>query len=230
MSQIVDSHSTPIKQLEQQLGQLSTLLNQRKNGTLPSNTIQNPKKDVHYMEITTRSGKSLPEPKLDSFKQEESIKRDEEPEVDVEIVDDLDLARKVEKRSREKEAAIEVTFPLQQIPRPPPHFPQRLKKKTEDGKLLKFISMFWQLSVNIPLVEALEQMSGYLRFMKDLVTKKRAASFELEYNVHHCRTIAIRSMVQKKEDPGAFTIPCTIGAFEFAKALCDLGASIILCH
>ncbi|XP_070006109.1 uncharacterized protein [Nicotiana sylvestris] len=30
------------------------------------------------------------------------------------------------------------------------------------------------------------------------------------------------------EDPGAFTIPCTIGSEHFAKALCDLGASINL--
>ena len=29
--------------------------------------------------------------------------------------------------------------------------------------------------------------------------------------------------MQKKEDPGAFIIPWTIGLFYFAKALCDLG-------
>ena len=32
--------------------------------------------------------------------------------------------------------------------------------------------------------------------------------------------------MQKKEDPGAFTIPCTIGLLHFAIALCDLGGSI----
>ena len=40
--------------------------------------------------------------------------------------------------------------------------------------------------------------------------------------------IATRSLVLKKEDLGAFTIPCTIGLLHFAKALCDLGASINL--
>ena len=34
--------------------------------------------------------------------------------------------------------------------------------------------------------------------------------------------------MQKKEDSGAFTIPCTIGLLYFVKALCDLGASINL--
>ena len=41
-----------------------------------------------------------------------------------------------------------------------------------------------------------------------------------------CIYIATRSLVQKKEDMGAFTIniPWTIGLLHFAKALCDLGA------
>ena len=44
----------------------------------------------------------------------------------------------------------------------------------------------------------------------------------------HCSAIATRSLVQNKEDPGAFTIPCTVESLHFAKALCDLGASINL--
>ena len=44
---------------------------------------------------------------------------------------------------------------------------------------------------------------------------------------HYC-AIATRSLVQKKKNLGAFTIPCTIGLLHFAKALCDLRASINL--
>ena len=46
--------------------------------------------------------------------------------------------------------------------------------------------------------------------------------------MQHCSVIATRSLVQKKKDPGAFTVPCTVGLLHFAKALCDLGASINL--
>ncbi|XP_049348215.1 uncharacterized protein LOC125812789 [Solanum verrucosum] len=35
-------------------------------------------------------------------------------------------------------------------------------------------------------------------------------------------------VIAKKKDPGAFTIPCTIGMLKFTKALCDLAASINL--
>ncbi|KAH0665402.1 hypothetical protein KY285_026608 [Solanum tuberosum] len=124
MRQLVDSHTTSIKQIKQQLGQLSASLNYRKNGSLPSDTIQIPNKDGNCMAIATRS----------------------------------------------------------------------------------FITMLRQLSVNIPLLEALEQIPGYAKFMKDLVTKKRA----------------------KKENPGAFTIPCTIGSIKFVKAVSDLRTSINL--
>ena len=37
-----------------------------------------------------------------------------------------------------------------------------------------------------------------------------------------------RGLPEKMKDPGSFTIPCTIGEFEFQKALCDSGASINL--
>ena len=109
------------------------------------------------------------------------------------------------------------------MPRPPPPFPQRLVKKTEDGKYQRFITMLKQISINVPLVEALEQMPGYAKFMKDLVTMKRSVTFEDDDRLQHCSAIATRSLVQKKEDPGAFTIPCIVGSLHFAKALCDLG-------
>ncbi|XP_049368214.1 uncharacterized protein LOC125833113 [Solanum verrucosum] len=61
--------------------------------------------------------------------------------------------------------------------------------------------MLKQHSINVRLIQALEQMLG---------------------------AISTRSLVQKKEDPGALNIPCTIGKIHFAKALCDLGANINL--
>ena len=85
--------------------------------------------------------------------------------------------------------------------------------------------MLKQLSINVPLVEALKQMTGYAKFMKDLVTKKRSVTFEDDI-MQHCSVITKRSLVQKKEESSAFTIPCTVGSLHFAKALCDLGIFI----
>ncbi|XP_047250006.1 uncharacterized protein LOC124885805 [Capsicum annuum] len=71
-------------------------------------------------------------------------------------------------------------------------------------------------------------MSEYTKLMKDLMINKRRFSYDPGDNLHHYSTIATRSLVQKKTDPGAFTVPYTIRAFNFAKDLCDLGASINL--
>ena len=79
--------------------------------------------------------------------------------------------------------------------------------------------MLKHVSINVPLVEALEQMSGYAKFMKDLVTKKISITFEDDDRMQHCSAISTRSLVQKKEDLGAFTIPCTIGLLHFMKDL-----------
>ncbi|PHT27732.1 hypothetical protein CQW23_32670 [Capsicum baccatum] len=62
INQLVDSHSTAIKQLEQQLSQLSEVFNQRKVSSLPSDTVQNPRNDGSCMAITTMSGKVLDNP------------------------------------------------------------------------------------------------------------------------------------------------------------------------
>ncbi|XP_070042886.1 uncharacterized protein [Nicotiana tomentosiformis] len=70
-------------------------------------------------------------------------------------------------------------------------------------------------------------MPGYVKFAKDLVTKKRLMNFETIKVTHQVSEI-VHSMDPKLEDPGAFTIPCTIGSAEFAKALSDYGASINL--
>ena len=44
IGKIVDTHAISIKQLELQMAQLSVAVNTRQPGTLPSNTIQHPKK------------------------------------------------------------------------------------------------------------------------------------------------------------------------------------------
>ncbi|CAN4099602.1 unnamed protein product [Withania somnifera] len=62
--------------------------------------------------------------------------------------------------------------------------------------------------------------------MKELITKKRWLDLETLEVSHHCSAIVTNTLVTKKDDRGAFTIPYTIGFYEFAKALCDCGSSI----
>ena len=52
----VDAHAVSIKHRELPMTQLSTTVNPQQPGTLPRNTIQNPKIDGHCMTVTTRGG------------------------------------------------------------------------------------------------------------------------------------------------------------------------------
>ena len=112
------------------------------------------------MAITTRGGKQIIDPPMPS--NEKKVRNDDD---------------KVVKGSGEAEEStgkdVEVSMKVIPMRRPPLPFPQILVKNTEDGIYRCFITMLKQLSINVPLVEALEQMSGYAKFMKDLVTKKR---------------------------------------------------------
>ncbi|XP_015168551.1 uncharacterized protein [Solanum tuberosum] len=71
-------------------------------------------------------------------------------------------------------------------------------------------------------------MLGYAKFMKELVAKRLSLEYETMKVPHSCSAIMTNESITKREDPQAFTIPCTIGMLQFAKALCDLGAIINL--
>ena len=92
-----------------------------------------------------------------------------------------------------------------------------------------FMDIFKKLHINIPFSEALEQMPGYVKFMKDILFKKRTlGDYETVTLSEECSAILKKKFPLKLKDPGSFTIPCVIGNAIFERALCDLGASINL--
>nr|XP_016441952.1 PREDICTED: uncharacterized protein LOC107767460 [Nicotiana tabacum] len=119
---------------------------------------------------------------------------------------DLDVEQERAQETRQAETLIPVPIELDESTkriekRPPAPFPQRLAKYQKEEQYKKFFEMLKQIQVNIPLIEALKEMHD---------------------------AVVTRPIAEKLSDPGSFTIPCTIGNFTFAKALCDLRASINL--
>ncbi|XP_016461068.1 uncharacterized protein LOC107784451 [Nicotiana tabacum] len=91
------------------------------------------------------------------------------------------------------------------------------------------MEMLKKIKVNIPLIDALREMPGYAKMMKDLMSRKfDFQDLETITLTQTCSVVMSRPITKKLSDPGSFTIPCTIGSYAFAKALCDLGASINL--
>ncbi|XP_075080322.1 uncharacterized protein LOC142165843 [Nicotiana tabacum] len=109
----------------------------------------------------------------------------------------------------------------------PAPFPQRLAKQKKEDQYRKFMEMLIQL--NISLMNALREMSGYAKMMKNLMSRKfDFQDLSTVTLTQTCSAVVTRPMAQKMSDPGSFNILCTIGSYAFAKALCDLGASINL--
>ncbi|GJX24963.1 hypothetical protein Tco_0231259 [Tanacetum coccineum] len=86
-----------------------------------------------------------------------------------------------------------------------------------------------QLDINIPFIEALEQMPKYAKFMKDLLSRKGKGSEESKIILNEqCSAVVLNKVPPKEKDLGGFTIPCVIRQSEITRALADLGSSISL--
>ncbi|XP_027362526.1 uncharacterized protein LOC113870125 [Abrus precatorius] len=192
-----------IHNLEIQLGQISRLLSERPQGSLPGNTETNPREQVNA--VTLRSGRTLQE------------KGKQESEKDAVEEEDKCQEETVEKPPLVKEFI------------PPLPYPARLKKDKDDEQFGKFLSLFCQLHINLPFVDALAQMPKYAKFLKDLLSNKKKLEELATVTLNEeCSAILQNKMPEKLKDPGSFTLPCLIGRLIVDRALADLGTSINL--
>ena len=104
-------------------------------------------------------------------------------------------------------------------------YPQRLWNNKLDHHYAKVLEVFKKLHINIPFAKALEQMSNYVKFMKEILTNKRKlGDYETVAILEECSNINYPML----QDSESFTIPCSIRNAMFEKALCDLGDNINL--
>ncbi|XP_057734227.1 uncharacterized protein LOC130949562 [Arachis stenosperma] len=83
--------------------------------------------------------------------------------------------------------------------------------------------------VNRPFIKALQQMPVYIKYIKELLTRKSSLKGGQTILMNkECNALIQPQLPIKRKDPGSFHIPCTIGETKIDKGLCDLGASINL--
>ena len=166
---------------------MAILLIERQHGSLPSNSKVNPRREgnEHVKAITLRSGKELAVPgqppmigemetkEVTQTSQNEKIER-EQPQ---------------EKRSEEEETEAK-DRPTTTEPTIPISYPQSLKKNKLDNQFTKFMEVFKKLHINIPFDDVLQQILSYVKFMKDILSKKRTLSdFEIVNLTEECSAI-----------------------------------------
>ncbi|XP_074297391.1 uncharacterized protein LOC141628111 [Silene latifolia] len=213
------------KNLENQVSQLATAVNPSEAkhfGALPSQTVENPRKNVSA--VSFRNGRQLVEVEKPKSKSKEvAIQEEEEIVIEEEssqvIEEDIVVPSSITKD------------PPVHIYEPTPPFPEALKdtrKKEHDNDVYE---TFHKCEVNIPLLELLKSVPQYAMFLKELFTIKRNNRLKGAKKVKVSEYVSAmfkQKLPTKCGDPGMFTIPCTIGDTKIHNAMLDLGASINL--
>ncbi|KAK1417158.1 hypothetical protein QVD17_26281 [Tagetes erecta] len=239
---LIHSQGNALKNLERTMGQIASSLTERQAGSLPAHTEKNPNAHHQANAIVTRSGRTLgevekPVPYIDDEVDEEiemeapagtvhsrlrpaSTAQPAGPEI-VETEKVVERATEGPVVSRRR---YEPPIDISKLP-----YPGRVAQHRYDEQYGKFLEIFKQLKVNLPFVEALQQMPKYAKFLKDLLTnKKKLEQISRVTLSEECSAAVQNKLPQKMTDPGSFTIPCFIGSLSVTNALADLGASINL--
>ncbi|KAL4373116.1 hypothetical protein AHAS_Ahas05G0049600 [Arachis hypogaea] len=220
-AQIMQETRASIRNLEVLVGQLSKQILESSASTFQGDIVVNPGEDCKVIQL--RSGKVAGS----ETKVNEELVEKEAPEEK-----NGELEHAPPKRADNPFPDSLDTYPtlpkaLEYKPKMP--YPQRLQKETKDKQFSKFLEVFRKLQINIPFAEVLEQMPIYVKFIKELLSKKKCLKGdETVVLTKECSAVIQNNLPKKMPDPGSFQIPCTIGSTIFEKALCDLGACINL--
>ena len=111
----------------------------------------------------------------------------------------------------------------------PPPFPQALRGKKKASKQASILEVLRQVKVNIPLLDMINQVPTYAKFLKDLCTVKKGLGIDKKaFLTEQVRSIIQCKTLVKYKDPGSPTILVNIGGICIDKALLNLGASVNL--
>ncbi|GKA31967.1 reverse transcriptase domain-containing protein, partial [Tanacetum coccineum] len=200
------------------------------SGTLPSNTIPNPKGEMKA--ITTRSGVAYEGPSIPTNPSPKKVvERETEKTTDKE-------------QSNFQGSTAQIPPPVTPIPTLEPDVPKNLPKpnipypsrrndqKSRDkasNQMEKIFQIIQDLRFDISFADALLLMPRFAPTIKSLLMNKEKllelAKIPLNEN---CSAMLLKKLPEKLGDPGKFLIPCDFPGMDVCHALADLGASINL--
>ena len=211
----IDGLESNLKQqmdnLQYSITNINKLLEGQERGRFLSQTLPNPK-GIHEVGsgmdevksiITLRSGK----------------------EVDQPLPKPVEESRQGEEMQPEHILLEEDTMKY----RVPPPFPQALRGRKKATQQVDILEVLRQVKVNIPLLDLINQVPAYAKFLKDLCTIKKGLGIEKKaFLTEHVSALIQSKYPVKYKDPGSPTILVNIGGNCINKALLDLGASVNL--
>ncbi|GJW63820.1 reverse transcriptase domain-containing protein [Tanacetum coccineum] len=169
-------------------------------GTLPSQTVTNPREHVNA--ITTRSGKTCEGP-LTPLVPTPAKKTVQEPN-----------------SSEPNSYQPKLPYPERMKVR---------EKDTPSAQQSRFMKLFKQLRLEIGLKDALIEMPKFNKWLSTLLrNKEKLEEIAITTVNAECSAIILNKVPEKLEDPGKFLIPCALQELDRTNALADSRASINL--
>nr|ABD63180.1 F7F22.15, related [Asparagus officinalis] len=225
--QMLNSNTQAIARLESQLSQLASAVSEREKEKFPSQPVVNPNNTgcsssyeaqvnaIHSL----RSGRQVdnqvrtpPSQTLDTVQIPSPSPSDES----------IQQSLPSDDQEPEPEPAFD-RF------RPVAPFPDRLRSRKHSPQEEKILETFKQVKVNIPLLDVIEQIPSYAKFLKELCTKKRRINVQKKvFLAANISEMLSNPIPLKRKDLGSPIISCIIGNTHIDKALLDLGASVNL--
>ncbi|XP_071705211.1 uncharacterized protein [Rutidosis leptorrhynchoides] len=182
-------------------------------GTLPSNTLENPRGNLEIQAITTRSGKTTQDPVIPSQEN-----KHEPP-------NEASTTKSNDETPLKTDLSFKIDKPLEPVP-----YPQQLRKAKQQIRIENFANIFNNINVNIPLIDLLKENPHYGKYLKTLLSNKgKDAENSSRFIITECKAIFQKFDIPKNlGDAGSITVPCSFNDSRVYQALADTGASINL--
>ncbi|GKB13407.1 reverse transcriptase domain-containing protein [Tanacetum coccineum] len=180
-------------------------------GSLPSNTVTNPKEDLK-VERETEVTKDTMLPTNNG-----STKDVQSPVVQVQPY-----------LPNSDPVVTPVSAPMPNLKLTIP-YPSRQSREKANDQIEKFYEIFKDLSFEISLTDALILMPKFASTLKALIGNKEKLSKMAKTPLNeHCSAVILNKLPEKLGDPDKFLISCDFPRMDECLALADLGASINL--
>nr|GEY97144.1 reverse transcriptase domain-containing protein [Tanacetum cinerariifolium] len=204
------------------------------SGTLPGNTVTNPKEDLKG--ITTYSGVAYKGPTIPTLSK--IVKQGTEATKDPVQTTSSQSTTYVQPSVTQSETPVSkpidapVSAPTPNL-KPSIPYPSRRddKRRREQAneQIEKFYEIFKDMSFEISFMDALILMPKFASTLKALIGNKEKLSEMARTPMNeHCSAVILNKLPKKLGDPGKFLIPCEFSGMDECLALADLGASINL--
>nr|GFB04297.1 reverse transcriptase domain-containing protein [Tanacetum cinerariifolium] len=205
-----------------------------RSGTLPGNTVTNPKEDLKG--ITTRSGVAYNRPTIPTSSK--VVKQGTEGTKDQVQTPSPQSTAHVQPLVTQYETPVSepiaapVSAPMPNL-KPSIPYPSRRdnerRREQANEQIEKFYEIFKDMSFEISFTDALILMPKFASTLKALIgNKEKLGEMARTPMNEHYSAVILNKLPKKLRDPGKFLIPCEFPIMNECLALADLGSSINL--